>query len=72
MKTWQKLAATAAVIVVIAFIALFVRNNWGSIVDSGIKTIFKGVTGQETNFSEFEDANGAGGDNDDTVDMTWE
>ena len=72
MKTWQKLAATAAVIVVIAFVALFVRNNWGSIVDSGIRTVFKGVTGQETDFKEFEGADGASGDSDDTVDVKWD
>lgn len=71
MKTWQKLAATAAVIVVIAFIALFIRNNWGSIADSAVKTIFKGVTGQETNFNEFEGADGADGSGD-KVDVNWE
>lgn len=71
MKTWQKLAATAAVIVIIAFIALFIRNNWGSIVDSGIRTVFKGVTGQQTDFKEFEGADSADGAGD-SVDVNWE
>lgn len=69
MKTWQKFAATAAVVIVIAVIALFVRGNWGDLANSGVNMIFKSVTGTEAEFDGFENENG-GTDTDD-VNAEW-
>lgn len=70
MKTWQKLATTAAIIVIIAVIALFIRGNWGDLANSGVNTVIKSVTGSDADFDGFD--NEDGGTDTDSVDISWE
>ena len=70
MKTWQKIAVTAAVIVIIAVIALFIRGNWGDLANSGVNTVFKAVTGSDADFDGF--SNEDGGTDTEEVDTSWE
>lgn len=69
MKTWQKFAATAAVMIVIAVISLYIRNHWGDLANSGVNMIFKATTGSDANFDGFENENG--GTDSDEVDTSW-
>ena len=69
MKTWQKLAATAAVVVIIAIVALFVRANWGDLANSSVNTVVKSVTGSDPGFDGFE--NESGGTDTSEVDISW-
>lgn len=69
MKTWQKFAATAAVVIVIAVIALYIRGHWGDLANDGVNMIFKSTTGTEANFDGFD--NEDGGTDTDKVDAEW-
>lgn len=70
MKMWQKIAATAAVIVVIAVIAMYIRGHWGDLANSTVNTTIKSVTGSDSNFNGF--SNEDGGTDTEKVDTSWE
>lgn len=69
MKSWQKLALTAAVVVVIAVVALFVRGNWGTLMNDTVNMVFEAVTGKDPNFDGFK--NEDGGTKTDEIDTEW-
>lgn len=69
MKTWQKLAGTAAVVIVIAVIALYARGNWGDLANDTVNMIFEAVTGTDPGFDGFQ--NEDGGTKTDKVNAEW-
>lgn len=62
MKSWVKLAAAAAIIVMIGIVAFFTRSSWGKLVDGTLTFIVSNVTGQDINIDLFSSAGSSNGD----------
>ena len=69
MKTFRNLAATVGVVILIAVVVVFTRNNWGPMADSAISYVASVVTGEEVTIELFgADANSTNADDEATAD----
>lgn len=69
MKSFQKMAATVGVVILIAVVVVFTRNNWGTMADSAISYVASVVTGEDVDIELFgAGANSTNADDEATAD----